>query len=422
LFYGYATGVFSARKIEAATWETVPVRSSAGNLPPAHDTIAPFRTTVLPELKDLFVQVLGLAHLAGLLAWGHSSLEGSTIHAAASQRKAVRYKRRGEIEAQLRAQGEALLALSARAEQQEAPAGLVIADEIVLRQAHLTRWAEAKAVLEARAPERAAPEQADYEATVAARAEHARRTGHAPRGRPPRAPTPGPRDTDQDNFTDPEARIMKTPTAQGCEQDDNVQVAGDQVSLLSVGNALSTPPNAPHDAAPTRDAIPPEIGTPAAAALDTGYCGPATREACADRGSEPYIATGREPHHQSGPERFAPRPALVMRLRPLTPGPRYRGPTHSRPRGAKPFMGRANARSSRSSGSSKRSWASGTSRCVDCRPPRGNGAWSAWPAIASGGIPCSRAPRGAWGDRATAAEALLLTLGLPPPPQRRQRA
>src|ERR1700730_15987774 len=64
LLYGYATGVFSSRKIERATYEAVPFRFIAGNLHPDHDTLATFRRTFLPELKDLFVQVLLLAQEA----------------------------------------------------------------------------------------------------------------------------------------------------------------------------------------------------------------------------------------------------------------------------------------------------------------------------------------------------------------------
>ena len=82
LFYGYATGVFSSRKIERATIETVPFRYIAGNLHPDHDTIAAFRKTFLPELKELFVQLLVLAHLAGLLALGNISLDGSNTPSA----------------------------------------------------------------------------------------------------------------------------------------------------------------------------------------------------------------------------------------------------------------------------------------------------------------------------------------------------
>jgi len=108
--------------------------------------------------------------------------------------------------------------------------------------------------------------------------------------------------------TDPDARIMKNPTDQGFNQDDNAQVAVDQDSLLIVGSALSNHPNDSHEAEPTLAAIPPDLGTPDAAALDHGYGGPATLAACADRAIEPYIATGREPHHQSWQERFAPEP------------------------------------------------------------------------------------------------------------------
>src|SRR5215467_3064118 len=93
LFYGYATGVFSARKIERATYESAPFRFIAGSLHPDHDTLATFRKTFLPELKDLFVQVLLLAQMAGVLKLGNISLDGTKIHADAGIRKAVSYQR-----------------------------------------------------------------------------------------------------------------------------------------------------------------------------------------------------------------------------------------------------------------------------------------------------------------------------------------
>src|SRR5215210_3435880 len=92
LFYGYATGVFRTRKLERATYESVPFRFIAGNLHPDHDTLATFRKTVLPELKDLFVQVLLLAQMAGVLKLGNISLDGTKIHADASKSKAVSYQ------------------------------------------------------------------------------------------------------------------------------------------------------------------------------------------------------------------------------------------------------------------------------------------------------------------------------------------
>src|SRR3989440_815678 len=197
LFYGYATGVFSSRKIERATYESVPFRFIAGNLHPDHDTLATFRRTFLPDLKDLFVQVLLLAHLAGVLKLGNISLDGTKVHADASKSKAVSYKHLLALEAKMRAEVEELFALSERVDQGELPHGLVLSDEIAIRQARLARLAEAKAVLEARAKEREAIEQAEYDAKVQERAEKAQRTGRTPRGRPPKPPTPGPRDKDQ---------------------------------------------------------------------------------------------------------------------------------------------------------------------------------------------------------------------------------
>ncbi len=308
LLYGYATGVFSSRKIERATYEAVPFRFIAGNLHPDHDTLATFRRTFLPELKDLFIQVLLLAQEAGVLTLGTISLDGTKIHADASKHKAVSYKRLRELETQLRAEVEELFALSEQMDQRDVPDGLVVREEIARREDRLVRLAEAKAVLEVRAQERAVAEQADYEDTLAQRAERERTTGRRPGGRPPSPPVPGPRDSDQYTFTDPESRIMKNPTNARFEQDYNAQIAVDQRSLLIVGSALSNHPNDSQEAEPTLSAIPATIGTPEAAALDAGYFGPATLDACARRGIEPYIATGRDPHHPSWQQRFAPLP------------------------------------------------------------------------------------------------------------------
>ncbi len=308
LLYGYATGVFSSRKIERATYESVPFRYIAGNRHPDHDTIAAFRRTFLPELKALFVQVLLLAQEAGVLTLGTISLDGTKIHADASKSKAVSYKRLVEIEAQLRAEVDELFALAERMDERERPDGLVVRDEIARREERLARLVAAKAVLEERARERATLEQAAYDEKMAQRAAQEQATGRRPRGRAPTPPVPGPRAKDQYNFTDPDSRIMKNPTDAGFDQDYNAQVAVDQDSLLIVGTSLSNHPNDTHEAEPTLAAIPPEVGTPGAAALDHGYWSAATLEACADRDIEPYIATGREPHHQSWQERFAPEP------------------------------------------------------------------------------------------------------------------
>jgi transposase len=309
LFYGYATGVFSSRKIEKATYESIPFRFIAGGLHPDHDTIAHFRKTFLPQIKDLFVQVLVVAHEAGILRLGNISLDGSKIHADASKSHAVSYGRLLELEQQLAAEVAELMTLGENADKSALPEGLDVEAEIALRQTRLINLAEAKAVLEARAQERYEAEKAEYEAKLREREEKARHTGRKPRGRAPQPPTPGPCAKDQYNFTDPESRIMKNSTDDGFDQHYNAQAAVDQDSVLIVGNTLSNHPNDKAEAIPTVDAIPAQVGKPKAAAMDNGYFSPKNIQELEARGIEPYIATGREPHHRSWQEWFAEQPA-----------------------------------------------------------------------------------------------------------------
>jgi len=313
LAYGYATGTFSSRKLERATYEAAPFRFIAGNLHPDHDTIASFRKTFLPDLQELFVQVLLLAQTMGLLKLGNISIDGTKIHADASKSKAVSYKRLLEVESHLRAEVEALFVLAAHADQSRVPDGMVVGTEIALREERLARLAEAKAVLRARAEERQALEQAEYDAKVREREAKAKRTGKPPRGRPPTPPSPGPRDDDQYNFTDPESRIMKNSTDKGFNQHYNAQVAVDQDCLLIVGTSLSNHPVDQAEVVPTVEAIPEGLGVPAAAALDQGYFSAANITTLDELGIEPYIATGREPHQLNWEEYFAATPTPPSR-------------------------------------------------------------------------------------------------------------
>ena len=309
LFYGYATGTFSSRKIERATYESMPFHFLAGGLHPDHDTIAHFRKTFLSELKDLFVRILLYAQEVGVLTLGNISLDGTTIHADASKSSAISYKRLLELDSQLRTEVDQLFALTEHAEQTEVPAGLVIADAIAFRHERLANLAKAKAVLEARAQERYAAEQAAYDAKVRERAANARQTGSNPRGRPPTPPTPGARGKDQYNFTDPESRIMKNSNNAGFDQHYNAQAAVEQASFLIVANTLSNHPNDQAEALPTLDAIPRALGTPKAGALDNGYFSATNIAAMEARDIEPYIATGRVSHHPSWQSYFAQQPA-----------------------------------------------------------------------------------------------------------------
>jgi len=309
LFYGYATGVFSSRQIEKKSKESIPFRFIAGGYEPDHSTIADFRKENLAEIKELFVQILVVAIELGMLELGNISLDGTKIHADASKSKAISYKRLLELEPQLQAEVEELFALAEKAENETIPAGMVIEDEVALRQERLAQLTKAKAVLEARAEARYELEKAEYEAKLREREAKEKARGRKLGGRKPKPPTPGPRDKDQYNFTDPDSPIMKNSNNQGFDQHYNAQVAVEQSSILIVGNHLSDHPNDKQEAVPTLEAIPAEqIGQPDAAALDNGYFSQANIEAFQTRGVEPYIATGRESHHQSWQEFFAEQP------------------------------------------------------------------------------------------------------------------
>jgi transposase len=308
LFYGYATGVFSSRKIEKATYESIPFRFIAGGLHPDHDTIANFRKSFLEEMSNLFAQVLVIAHEMGVLRLGNISVDGSKIRADASKSHAVSYGRLLQLEQRLHMEVKELMALAEKADGQDLPEGLKIDAEIALREERLANLAQAKAVLEARAKERYEAQRAEYEAKMREREEKARQSGHKPRGRAPQPPTEGPKAKDQYNFTDSDSRVMKNSRDDGFDQYYNAQVAVDQKSRLIMSPTSSNHPNDKQEAIPTIDAIPDEVGKPKGAALDNGYFSQANIEALQERGIDPYIATGRDCHHKTWQERFASQP------------------------------------------------------------------------------------------------------------------
>ena len=192
LVYGYATGVFSSRKLERATYDSVAFRFIAANEHPDHDTIAAFRRRFLTEIEGLFVQVLLLAREMGVLKMGTVALDGTKIHANASRHSALSYEHAGKIEAQLKAEVAELLAKAEAADQADLPDGMSIPDELARREERLAKLAEARAKIEARARERFEREQAEHEAKLAARDAKAEATGRKPRGKPPEPPVEGP--------------------------------------------------------------------------------------------------------------------------------------------------------------------------------------------------------------------------------------
>src|SRR6202034_986864 len=205
---GYAPAVFSSRKLERASYDSVAFRFIAANEHPDHDTIAAFRRHFLKQIEALFVQVLGVAREMGVLKLGTVALDGTKIHANASRHSALSYEHASKIEAQLQAEVADLLRKAEAADQADVPDGMSIPEELARREARLAAIARAKATIEARAKERHARERADYEAKLKAREAKTAATGKKPSARPPAAPVEGPLPTDQVNLTDEESRIM----------------------------------------------------------------------------------------------------------------------------------------------------------------------------------------------------------------------
>jgi len=320
LVYGYATGVFSSRKLEQATYDSVAFRFIAANDHPDHDTIATFRRRFLKEIEGLFVQVLALAREMGMLKMGTVALDGTKIHANASRHSALSYEHAGKIEAQLKAEVAELLAQAEAADKADVPDGMSIPEELARREKRLAKLAEARAKIEARAKERYEREKAEHEAKLAAREAKTKATGKKPSGKPPQPPAEGARPTDQINLTDEESRIMPV-AGGGFEQCYNAQAVVAADSLLVVAAQVVQAPNDKQQIEPPMlkriEALPADLGKPETLLADNGYFSDANVALCAAAQIDPMIAMGRQSHHPSLAERFAKAPPAPENPTPL---------------------------------------------------------------------------------------------------------
>ncbi|MFL5336307.1 MAG: IS1182 family transposase [Geminicoccaceae bacterium] len=319
LIDGYATGVFSSRKLERASYDSVAFRCIAANEHPDHDTLAAFRRRFLPQIEGLLVQVLGVAREMGVLKLGTVALDGTKIDANASRHSALSYERAGKIEAPLKAEVAELMAKAEAADQAEVADGMSIPEELARREKRLAAIAKAKATIEARAKERHAREQADHDGKMAQRAAKTAATGKKPGGRLPQPPAEGPLPTDQVNLTDEQSRIMPV-AGGGFEQCYTAQAAVAAGSLLVIAADLVQAPNDKPQLEPMLDQIvklPGELGKVSELLADNGYFSEGNVNACAAAGIEPVIAMGREAHHPSLGERFAEPPSPPQDPTPL---------------------------------------------------------------------------------------------------------
>lgn len=307
LIYGYATGVFSSRKIERATYDSLAFRYIACNRHPDHDTLATFRRRFGKEFQSAFVQVLQVARENALSRFGTVSLDGTKIHANASRHSALSHGHAEKIEAQLKAEVQELLALAEAADQSSLPDGMSLPDEIKRRADRLAAIATAKAKIAARAKERFDREQAEYEAKLAARAAKAAATGKQSKSRAPKPPETGPRADDQINLTDDDSRIMKV-AGGGFEQCYNAQAAVDVESMLVVVAHVTQAANDKQQVEPMvakLKANPPGLNQPATLVADSGFFSEQNVNSCLDANITPLIAGQRDAHHPPWRERFS---------------------------------------------------------------------------------------------------------------------
>jgi transposase len=304
LVYGYATGVFSSRKIARKLHEDVAFRVLAAGNFPAHRTIRDFRAFHLKELSDLFVQVVRLAREMGLVKLGTIAVDGTKVKANASRHKAMSYGHMLKAEAELKAQIDALLKRAQQADEAEKnEPELDIPAEIARREARLAAITEARQRLEQR------QRDADIE------------RGRDPDDKPHgggqfKRPFGVPEDKAQDNFTDPDSRIMKR-AGGGFDASYNAQTAVDDAAHIIVAAELT---NCGSDAGelPTMlQAVQDNLAAmPEQALADTGYRSEAVFEQLAHSGCDLLVSLGREGKQQLrfDPERSPHTAAMAARL------------------------------------------------------------------------------------------------------------
>jgi len=323
LCYSYCVGVFSSRKMAAACERNIAFMAIVGNQHPDFRTISDFRKNHLQPLSDLFVEVLGIAGELGMVKLGNLALDGSKFRANASRHKAMSYGYMKKEVERLRAEIDALLNQAEQTDAEQDAAlgsrrGDELPDELKRRQDRLRAIEEAMQRLEQQAKERADATRREREQAQAER----KACGQKPRGRKPKPISETPEDKAQTNFTDPEANVMKT-SNKGFDYCFNAQAVVDEGFQIIVGADVTSAANDKQQATPLASASLANLeaagierpreddGTEAKIPLsaDTGYFSEDNVNDLETQGFDPYIATGRQKHHQSQPPKTDSPPA-----------------------------------------------------------------------------------------------------------------
>jgi transposase len=317
LLYGYATGVYSSRKIQLRTYEDVAFRFLSADAHPDHSTLAEFRKRHLNALAGLFTQALQLCAKAGLVKLGHVAIDGTKIKANASKHKAMSYGRMSETEQRLKQEIDGLLKQAEDTDAAEdelygkGKDGDELPEELSRRESRLKKLQQAKAELEEEAKEKAEQQRAEAEGKLAARREQEQQTGKKRRGREPRVGDPEqaqPEAKAQRNFTDGDSRIMPDgPNKGSFVQGYNAQAAVDSTVQVIVAAEITQQTNDSGQLLPMLEQLEANMGRkPDAVSADAGYWSEANATDEKVAGINLHIATARMKHDptmatESGP-------------------------------------------------------------------------------------------------------------------------
>lgn len=317
IFYSYASGIFSSRKMEKATYELIPVIFITQGLHPDHSAIAHFRKRFLKNLEDIFVQILLIASEMGILKLGSVSLDGTKIKANASKHKALSYEYACKLEDKLQQEIIFLMAKARESDNSENN-DINIPEELQRREDRLKNIITAKATIEKRRKIRYDQEKKDHDAKLKERALKEKARGRKLGGKKPVAPDEKPKPSDQVNFTDEESRIMPI-SGGGFQQAYNAQAAVDMDTMLILENHVSQSSNDKQELEPILNKIaelPNQLGVVDRVAADNGYKSESNTVFAAEVGVELYVPAGRQKHNNKLDELLSQDP-----VEPINPTP-----------------------------------------------------------------------------------------------------
>ena len=305
LLYAYCMGMPSSRRIEKATYHSVPFRLLAADQHPDHDTIAEFRRRHLKAMSALFVEVLRLCQKVGLVKLGHVALDGTKVRANASKHKAMSY---GRMEKKARELEEEIARLLAEAEAVDAEEdakygkgrrGDELPEELRYRKSRLEKIRQAMNELEEEAKAKAEKKREEMRLKEEALAGE----GKKRRGKKPKEPDDKPEGKAQRNFTDPDSRIMKDGATGSFEQSYNAQIAVDEKKQIIVASDVTQDANDKQQLKPVIKKLKENTGgkKPKVLTADSGYYSETNATLLDDHNIDAYMATRKEKHNRPPP-------------------------------------------------------------------------------------------------------------------------